>query len=409
MTSTRRLIDGHARDLHIVKIVLATAIFAGAASMRSLDALLPEVAKFYGRSVGTAGAAVTAYAFSYSGGQLLYGPLGDRFGPYRIVTLAAILSGFAALGCALAPNFDSLVALRFFAGGVAAAIGPLTLAWISYATTAQDRPVAVAHMTGASIIGSTAGQVGGGLIGQVFNWQVSFLFVAVLFLLSGFAMAWVGTTHLHLRAIGRGDTRRDGIRKGVSSFSLLRRSAVRLTLTAVGLEGLAMYLSFTYVAAMLQGRLTLGMAAIGLLIACFGVGGIVFVLFARYLVRRVTESRRGVLGGSLLAFGFLLLMLTRSTVVSGFALFILGLGFFMLHNTLQVRATHMAPDTPGAALSLFAGTFFLAQAAGAMIGGWSFDHLGASACLGASAVILAGLGFAVGWLADNQKFDPARR
>ena len=96
-------------------------------------------------------------------------------------------------------------------------------------------------------------------------------------------------------------------------------------------------------------------------------------------------------------------------LVSGSALFILGLGFFMLHNTLQVRATHMAPEAPGAALSLFAATFFLAQAAGALIGGWSFDHLGAGVSCSASAAILVGLGFAMGWIADKQEFDPARR
>ena len=109
-----RLIDDDGGELRVIKIVLATAILAGAASMRILDTLLPDIAKYYGRSVGSTGAAVTAYAISYSGCQLLYGPAGDRIGPYRIITLAAVLSAVAALGCALAPSFTWLVALRFF-------------------------------------------------------------------------------------------------------------------------------------------------------------------------------------------------------------------------------------------------------------------------------------------------------
>jgi YNFM family putative membrane transporter len=389
-----------AGELRVVKIVLATAIFAGAASMRSLDALLPEVARYYGRSVGTTGTAVSAYAFSYSACQLLYGPLGDRVGPYRIITVAAIFSGFAAFACAFAPTFNWLVALRFVAGGVAAAIGPLTVAWISHATTAEERPVAIANITGASIIGTTAGQVGGGLIGQISNWRTNFLFIAVIFALSGLTMARTGARRPEFRSIGRGEGE-DAIH-GAIFRHLLRRPAVQLTLAAVGVEGMAMYMSFTYVAALLQSRLGLNMGAIGLMIALFGVGGITFVLAARCFVRQFAESWRAVFGGVLLGAGFLLLMLLHFTWAAGFALFILGLGFFMLHNILQVRATHMAPEARGAAISLFAATFFLAQALGAVIGGWSFDHLGISVVLGSSAAILATLGLAIGRIAANE-------
>ena len=402
MTSMRQHMDGDGGELHVVKTVLATAILAGAASMRSLDTLLPDIAQYYGRSVGTSGAAVTAYAISYSVCQLLYGPAGDRFGPYRIITLAAILSALAALGCALAPTFTWLVALRFLAGGVAAAVGPLTIAFISHATNSRERPVAVAHLTGASIIGGAAGQAGGGLVGQILNWQANFLFIAILFALSGWAMARTGARHPHFRAIGRTEVSKDGI-PGARLGALLRRPAVRLTLTAVGVEGLATYASFTYVSAMLHGRFALGTAMIGLLIGLFGVGGIVFVLTVRRLIRRLKESRRAVLGGTLLGVGFMALTLVRSLFIAGSAIFALGLGFFMLHNVLQVRATHMAPDAPGTAISLFAASFFLAQAVGVMIGGWTFDHLGASTSCYSSAALLAGLGLAVGWISHRQE------
>jgi YNFM family putative membrane transporter len=403
----RRLMDGDGGELRLIKTVLATAILAGAASMRSLDTLLPNIAQYYGRSVGTTGATVTAYAISYSGCQLLYGPAGDRIGPYRIITLATILSAVAALGCALAPTFTWLVALRFLSGGVAAAIGPLTIAFISHATSSQERPVAVAHITGASIIGGAAGQVGGGLIGQILNWQASFLLIAILFALSGWAMARTGARNPHFRAVGRIEASKNVI-PGASLGALVRRPAVRLTLIAVGVEGLAMYASFTYVSAMLQERFALGTATIGSLIALFGMGGIVFVLIARHLIRGLAESRRAVLGGTLLGVGFMLLALVHSLFIVGSALFVLGLGFFMLHNVLQVRATHMAPDAPGTAISLFAANFFFAQAVGAMIGGWSFDHLGSSISCGSSAIVLAGLGVAIGWISHRQEADLIR-
>ena len=130
------------------------------------------------------------------------------------------------------------------------------------------------------------------------------------------------------------------------------------------------------------------------------------MLIARHLIRGLAESRRAVLGGALLGVGFMLLTLVRSPSIAGAALFILGLGFFMLHNVLQVRATHMAPDAPGTAISLFAATFFFAQALGAMIGGWAFDHLGSSLSCRSSAIVLAGLGASIGWISRRKEPAP---
>ena len=66
--------------------------------------------------------------------------------------------------------------------------------------------------------------------------------------------------------------------------------------------------------------------------------------------------------------------------------FVLGLGFYMMHNTLQVNATQMAPDRRGAAVSAFASCFFLGQSAGVSLGGLSVGTLGASRFLAFGAV-----------------------
>lgn len=375
-------------------VALAAAIFAGAASMRILDALLPNIASFYGVSVGSAGLAVTAYSGSYSLCQIIYGPLGDRAGPYKVVLLAALLSSMAAVGCAIAPSINWLVALRLLAGGVAAAIGPLALTWVSLATRIEQRPVVVANVTGASIIGATTGQVAGGVIGELFSWQASFLFIAMLFAVTALALCWAIVNRPHFATLGR---RRpaDGGADRLAFKQLLARRAVRITLAGVGVEGLATYMTFTYASALLHQRFTTSAAIVGLLIALFGIGGVIFVLAARPLTAKLSEANRARLGGSLMAGGFLFFGMARSPLAAGAALLILGFGFFMFHNILQVMATKMAPDAMGSAISLFAATFFLSQAAGALIGGWFFDRLGAWASCGISACVLTGLGFAM--------------
>jgi MFS transporter, YNFM family, putative membrane transport protein len=374
---------------------LALAVFAGAASMRIMDALLPAVARQYGESIGTTSMTITAYALSYSGCQLFYGPLGDRLGPYVIVSWTAMLSAGAALCCAWAPSLAWLVFCRFIAGGIAAAIGPLALMWVGHVTSVAERPVIVARMTSASILGTTLGQVSGGLFGQLLDWRASFVMIALLFTSAGIILARAGAGRSEARGIGR-VVQMKSDHAGTSYHHLFLRPGVRRTLLWVGLEGFATYMSLTYAATILQRQLAIGLASTGVIVGFFGVGGVAFALLARHFMRWWPASRRAVLGGTLAAMGLGLMILVHSPVSAAICMFGTGLGFFALHNILQVRATHMAPDAPGTAISLFAATFFLAQAIGAVLGGWGFDRFGPTPSCAASAAILFGLGIAVG-------------
>ncbi|MDB5850872.1 MAG: transporter, partial [Rhodoferax sp.] len=69
--------------------------------------------------------------------------------------------------------------------------------------------------------------------------------------------------------------------------------------------------------------------------------------------------------------------------------------FYMLHNTLQINATQMAPERRGAAVSAFASCFFLGQATGVGVAGILVGHWGTGAVisLGATGVVLIALGF----------------
>jgi predicted MFS family arabinose efflux permease len=55
----------------------------------------------------------------------------------------------------------------------------------------------------------------------------------------------------------------------------------------------------------------------------------------------------------------------------------LGVGVYMLHNTLQVHATQMAPEARGGALALFACFLFTGQSAGVWLASHVVDAAGA--------------------------------
>jgi len=74
-----------------------------------------------------------------------------------------------------------------------------------------------------------------------------------------------------------------------------------------------------------------------------------------------------------------------------------GLGFYMMHNTLQINATQMAPERRGAAVAAFASCFFLGQSSGVAISGTTLTTAGTPLILTFAGllVFIVGLRFAV--------------
>ena len=63
---------------------------------RTMATVLPDIAADFGVSVAAAGIAITAYLIPYGVCQLAWGPLADRVGPMRVISVAIV--GFACSG-----------------------------------------------------------------------------------------------------------------------------------------------------------------------------------------------------------------------------------------------------------------------------------------------------------------------
>ena len=99
------------------------------------------------------------------------------------------------------------------------------------------------------------------------------------------------------------------------------------------------------------------------------------------------------------SYGAILLMLCLATIALGhmaliatFACPLAGLGFYMLHNTLQVNATQMVPAQRGSSLALFAAVLFLGQAAGVTLAGHSAERFGTAPVIFSAGLMLLALG-----------------
>ena len=156
-------------------MLLAVATFSATANLRVSDSLLPQVAKEFSTSIGTAAMIVTAFSLAFGCFQLFYGPVGDRLGKYRVVMAVCFVSALATGACAFAPDLQTLTAARFLSGVASAAIVPLGMAWIGDVVPYEQRQGVLAKFLTGQILGMIFGQAAGGLLGDLIGWRWVFL------------------------------------------------------------------------------------------------------------------------------------------------------------------------------------------------------------------------------------------
>ncbi|TCS38381.1 putative MFS family arabinose efflux permease [Paucimonas lemoignei] len=376
-------------------LALSLAAFASAISLRLTDALLPRLANEFHVSLGMASYVITCFAVAYGVSQLFFGPVGDRYGKYRVIAWACIACAITAAMCALAPTYGLLLAARLFAGATAAAIIPLAMAWIGDVIPYENRQPVLARFLIGQILGVSAGVLVGGFTADHLSWRVPFWGVAMGFgLISMILLSLSRRLPAHAQTMHKVEGH--AVQRMLSEFGqVLSVPWARVVLLTVFLEGACLYGAFAFIASHLHHVHGISLSKAGSLVMLFGFGGFLFATTAAVLVKRLGEVGLARWGGVLVCTSFATVGLAPAWQWAIPACFIAGLGFYMLHNTLQINATQMAPERRGAAVSAFASCFFLGQSAGVAAAGLTVEHVGTSMILvfGAFGVLAAALNF----------------
>ncbi|SDO42827.1 Predicted arabinose efflux permease, MFS family [Rhodoferax sp. OV413] len=376
-------------------LALSLAAFASGVSLRINDALLPRLAGDFSISIGHAAGVITVFSVAYGLAQLLFGPLGDRFGKYLVVAWGCAACAITASLCGLAQTFPQLLVARLLAGATAAAIIPLSMAWIGDVVPYARRQPVLARFLIGQIMGLSVGVWMGGFAADSVGWRLPFLVIGV-----GFATisAVLFMVNRQLPASARQQRAVQGHprRTMLSEFGqVLSQPWARVVLLTVFTEGAFLYGAFAFIASHLHGVFGVSLSTAGAVVMWFGFGGLLFAIFSATLVRRLGEVGLSSWGGVLIAASLLAVGLAPVWWWAIPACFVMGLGFYMLHNTLQINATQMAPERRGAAVSSFASCFFLGQAAGVAAGGALTAYAGTRWVLlaGALGALLVALNF----------------
>lgn len=382
-------------------VLLSMAGFCAMAVLRISEPILPEVADEFGTTVGIASVMATAFALAYGVCQVFSGPFGDRYGKFLIITISLAAATVMVTATAWADSLSTLAWLRFATGAATAAVIPLSLAYIGDIVPYEQRQQVLARYITGTILGLLFGQAAGGLIIELAGWRSVFLVMGGLYAIVTILCI------LELRST-RIDWRKNQVPVRVKNvFAQYRSIAIRphprRVLLTVFLEGFFLYGGVAYLGAFLRHKFAIDYATIGLLLSGFGIGGLIYILASRRIIRTLGESGMVRFGGASALSGYLMLILLPDWQFAVLGNFLLGFGFSMLHNTLQTNATQMAPDSRGSAVSLFAFSLFLGQASGVALLGPVVDGFGYTPAFLVCGAGMLGIGL---WFGHRLKSRP---
>ena len=325
---------------------------------------MPTIAADFSTEPARAGVLIAAYMLPFGLFQLVYGPLADRFGKLRVVTISLVLFTGATALCATAVGIHDLTAVRALTGIFAAATMPVSLALIGDLVPMKQRQQAIASFMGIAFLGQATSMTIGGTIATLSSWRGVFVVYAVVAAIIVAAL-YLSTRSLHAQM--KGDPHSQFLRP---YGRLLAHGPSLRTYLLVFVEGVLILGSFSYAGAYAAKVLGLETLGIGLLMAVFGAGVIGGSRFSGRLATRLGRSRLVALGLSSAAAADLLLA-TAGAHLAAFAvaILLLGLGFMFAHSSLLTIVTGFAERARGAAMSLIAFAFMVGGSGGTMLGG----------------------------------------
>ncbi|MDA0368083.1 MAG: multidrug effflux MFS transporter [Proteobacteria bacterium] len=151
---------------------------------------LPSIRIGYGSTVTMVQLTFSLFLVGFAVGQLIVGPLGDRFGRRPILLGGMLLYAVTSLAAGVAPSIEWLIVLRFFQALGAAAAWVLSRAIVRDLHPPEETTRILGYTTGIMGALSALVPITGGLLAETLGWQ------AIFFTIAGFATIYLAVIAL---------------------------------------------------------------------------------------------------------------------------------------------------------------------------------------------------------------------
>lgn len=199
---------------------------------------LPAMAHAFGEPIGALQASITLFIFAVGLGQVLIGPLADRYGrrPVALCGALAYLAG-SALGAA-ATSLEVFYAARIVQG-----LGACSASLVAFAAVRDCFSPAVgarvySYLNGALCTVPALAPMVGGVLALHTGWRSTFVFMAV------FALALASLLVLRFEETRAKPTHRSGALYSLPRYAPIVASGRFLYFACFGMAGMAMILVF---------------------------------------------------------------------------------------------------------------------------------------------------------------------
>jgi len=374
-------------------LAMAVGSFAIGTGEFAIMGLLPNLAGDLKISEPEAGTVISAYALGVVVGAPLIAILFAKAPRKPLLIWLMALFALGNVGSALAPDYWSLIALRFLSGlphgayfGIAALVAA-SMVDVGYRARAVGR--VMLGLTLATLIGMPLAT----RLGQGMGWRPTFAGVGVIGVLT-FLMIMRFVPQI--RSVEGASPLRE--------LGALKRSQVWLTLgiAAVGCGG--MFAVFTYVVPLLTEAAGVPIVWVPLVLALFGLGMTIGNTLGAYMADKALMPT---IGGMLVFNVFNLAavpVMAQFWLTASLSVFLVGFSVAIC-TALQTRLMDVAADGQTLAATLNHAAFNTANALGALFGGMA---IAAGYGWGSTGVVGAGMAvgglvlFAVSWAMDRR-------
>lgn len=359
------------RGIPLALLALTLGAYAIGTTEFVIVGLIPTIAADLGVSLPSAGLLVSLYALGVAVGAPVLTALTGRVPRKTLLVALMVLFTLGNVIAWMAPSYGSLIVARVLTGlahGVFFSIGSI----IATSVVPKEKAAsAIAIMFTGLTVALVTGVPLGTFIGQHLGWRATFLAVAALGVI-----ALIGSLLFVPRNLQRSEPATFG-----QQLSVLAQPRLLLVyaITALGYGGT--FLSFTYLASILQDVTGFSPNAVSGVLLVYGVSVAIGNLWGGRLA-----DRRGPIPALKLIFGLLALVLFALTFTAHntwlVLLTVLALGAVAFGNVpgLQVyvvkQAQRFAPQAADVASGLNIAAFNVGIAMGASLGGLVVDHLG---------------------------------
>lgn len=300
------------KPLSLITLIVLLLLPLG--SSLCIDMYLPaygSIAEYYNIPESYLNISMGIYLFGLAIGQLVYGPLSDRFGRRKPLILGSLLFVISSLFCCIAPNYTLFLIFRLFQalGACSAIVLSRAIIVDCYSRNQQVRLLSL--LSAINIVSPAIAPILGGYMLIFFSWISIFIFVlifSILALISSYF--FITETYDVSEFLGQNSNKNffDKLAEMLSNirFLILDKNYMPFATSASILYGLA-FVWVTLSPAIVINEFHISPYYFGYFFAMQCVGNTIGSLIAAYFSQERYES-------ILLKFGVILLILVSITI-----------------------------------------------------------------------------------------------